>query len=255
MGLRQSFLVAATLILLIFLCACSIGDSPGVDIANEATLQAGSPSQTAAVSHQPDSPLTSSGSSATQEAQTAVTSNMAPSESAPVAAASGELVISFDFVRQSGSASNQFAVWVEDMGGNLVRTLYATGYTANGGYRDRPDSIAIWVEKSGLSDMPKAEVDTITGATPRAGSLSYTWDLTGADGAAVLQGEYMFFVEGTLRWRNFVLYSGIIEIGNNPVTVHADAEYTYESSGRNNALTVNSPENDMIGLVTATFTP
>jgi len=103
--------------------------------------------------------------------------------------------------------------------------------------------------------VPKAEVDTITGATPRAGSLSYTWDLTGADGAAVLQGEYMFFVEGTLRWRNFVLYSGIIEIGNNPVIVHADAEYTYESSGRNNALTVNSPENDMIGLVTATFTP
>ena len=255
MGPRQSFLVSASLILLIFLCACSIGDSLGVDISNETTLQSESPSQSVTASQQQDSPPTSSGSSATQEAQTAVTTNTTPSESAPVVPVSGELIITFDFVRQSGSASNQFAVWVEDIDGNLVKTLYATGYTANGGYRDRPDSIALWVERSGLSNMTRSELDTITGATPRSGALSYTWDLTGANGDTVQQGEYIFFVEGTLRWRNFVLYSGVIEIGNYPATVQADANYTYGSSGRYDALTVNSPENDMIGPVTAIFTP
>jgi hypothetical protein len=48
---------------------------------------------------------------------------------------SGELVISFDFVRQSGPASNQHAVWIEDMDGNVVRTLFASRWTADGWFR------------------------------------------------------------------------------------------------------------------------
>ena len=245
--------------ILIFLCACSGSVVPG----GTSSPLPETPSQSAVVSRPPDSAPSSSGTAVTQDTQSASvaqTSTQTPQTSAetapiPLATVAGELVITFDFVRQSGSASNQFAVWIEDMGGNLVRTLYATGYTANGGFRDRPDSIAIWVEKSGLSNMPKSEVDAITGATPRAGALSYTWDLTGADGTAVTPGEYMFFVEGTLRWKNFVLFSGIIDIGNTPATTIAGAEFTYESSGRYDALTANSPENNMIGTVTATFTP
>ena len=255
MGLRQSVLVAASFILLILLCACSIGDSPGVDITNETTLESESPSQSATASQQPDSPPTSSGSSATQEAQPTVTTDTATSDPVPVVAVSGELVITFDFVRQSGSASNQFAVWIEDIDGSFVKTLYATGYTANGGYKDRPDSIALWVERSGLSNMTGSELDAITGATPRGGALSYTWDLSDGDGLTVPPGEYVFFVEGTLRWKSFVLYSGTIEIGNTPATVQANADYTYESSERYDALTDNSPENNMIASVTAVFTP
>ena len=55
---------------------------------------------------------------------------------------SGEVIISFNFERQSGWASNQFAIWIEDMDGNYINTLYATAWTANGGYASRPDSIA-----------------------------------------------------------------------------------------------------------------
>ena len=176
-------------------------------------------------------------------------------ESGASAAVSGEVVISFDYERISGSASNQYAVWIEDMDGNLIKTLYASRWTADGGYRTRPDSIALWVEKSNRASMSGAEVDAVSGATPRTGTQTYTWDLTNVNGETILPGEYRFVVEGTLRWKNYVLYSGVIEIGNTPATVQADADFVYEASGRQAALTGESPENAMIGPVTASFTP
>lgn len=168
---------------------------------------------------------------------------------------SGEAVIQFVFKNQSGRASNQFAVWIGDEGGNLIKTLYATRFTANGGYKNRPDSISAWVEKSGLASMKKSEVDAITGATPKAGALSYTWDLTDANGVRVPPGEYGFFVEGSLRWKNRVLYSGKITVSDDPSTARAEAEFFYEGTGDQPALDNDSPENSMIGSVTASFAP
>ena len=168
---------------------------------------------------------------------------------------SGEVLISLEYARQSGSASNQYAIWVEDLDGNFIQTIFATRWTVNGGYKTRPDSIALWAEKSGLADMPKSEVDAISGATPKAGRQTYTWDLTSSSGDTVPSGEYRFFIEGTLRWKNYVLYSCIIEIGDKPVTVQADADYVYEGSDRYAALTSESPENNMISAVTISFIP
>ena len=167
----------------------------------------------------------------------------------------GDFTISFDYEKQSGYASNQFAVWIEDINGNLIKTLYATRFTANGGYKNRPDSIPTWVEKSGIASMSKNEVDAITGATPKTGTLFYTWDLTDNNGNTVSLGEYKFFVEGSLRWKNRVLYSGVIEVGDNPVTVQGDVEFFYEGANDQPALSDNSPENTMIGAVTASFVP
>jgi len=174
---------------------------------------------------------------------------------AEAAAIQGEVVVSFDFERQSGSASNQHAVWIEDMDGNLVKTLYASNWTASGGYKSRPDSIALWVEKSNLASLSKQEVDAVSGATPRTGALSYSWDLTGADGAGVPGGEYKVLVEGTLRWKNYVVYTGVINIGDKPETVQAVAEYNYEGIDRYAALTDSATENKMIGPVTVVYTP
>ena len=167
----------------------------------------------------------------------------------------GEFVITFDFERQRGAASNQHAVWIEDMDGNVIRTLFASRWTADGGYKTRPDSIALWAERAGLANKTSDEVDAVSGATPSSGPLSYAWDLTDMDGNTVPPGDYMFFVEGTLRWKNFVLYSGVITLGTEPVSVQANAEFTYDGDGRFAALTADSPENEMIGPVTAVFTP
>jgi len=177
-----------------------------------------------------------------------------PEASVPIKA-TGEVVISFDYTRQTGPASNQHAIWIEDMDGNLIKSLFASRWTADGGFARRPDSIALWAERAGLADMSRAEVDAVSGATPRTGPQSYTWDLTDINGETVLQGDYVFFVEGTLRWKNFVLFSGVITVGDNPMIVQGEAVFHYEGSDRYDALTAGSVENNMIGLVTATFSP
>ena len=104
--------------------------------------------------------------------------------------------------------------------------------------------------------MPDYYVDSISGATPRtSGSQSYAWNLKDINGNTVSPGEYRVVLEGTLRWKNCVKYVGVVEIGNSPATVQADAEYIYEASDIQAALTSESPENSMIDAVTISFIP
>jgi len=103
--------------------------------------------------------------------------------------------------------------------------------------------------------MPSYYVDAISGATPKTGEITFVWNLTDIDGNTVPPGEYRIFIEGTLRWKNYVLYSGVIEIGDSPSNVQADAEYVYAGSGNQSALTSDSPENTMIGAVTISYIP
>ena len=104
--------------------------------------------------------------------------------------------------------------------------------------------------------MPDYYVDAVAGATPKvSGRQSYAWNLKDINGDTVPHGEYKFFVEGTLRWKNYVLYSGVITIGDEPVTVQAGVEFVYDESDNQAALTSDSPENAMITAVTASFTP
>jgi len=134
--------------------------------------------------------------------------------------------MTFSFTRQSGAASNQFAVWIENTQGQHIKTLYATRYTANGGWRQRATSIPIWVRQSGLSGLTGAQIDALTGATPRTGTLTYTWDGTDSRGAAVPNGDYFIFLEGTLRWGNQVLYRAQVRLGQGPAAADVSVEYS-----------------------------
>jgi hypothetical protein len=137
-----------------------------------------------------------------------------------------EVEITFTFTRQTGSASNQFAVWIEDSQGKYIKTLYAARYTATGGFKRRSSSIPVWVKQSDIANMAKADVDALTGATPRTGSLVYTWDGTDSKGAVVGAGEYVVYLEGTLRWENLVLYSAAVRLGHGAAPSHVDVKYT-----------------------------
>lgn len=170
-------------------------------------------------------------------------------------AGAAHVLITFDYEKQSGYASNQFAVWIENGEGELIRTLYATRFTAKGGYQNRPDAIPTWVKKADLQSMQAAEVDVITGATPKSEQQAFIWDLKDHKGDKVPNGEYTFFVEGSLRWKNRVIFSGVISVGDEPVTVQADAEYIYEASDDQPALAGGSPENAMISGVTVEYAP
>ena len=74
------------------------------------------------------------------------------------------LEISFRFQR-GGIASSQYAIWIEDETGRLVRTLYATSFTAEGGYEYRKDALPVWVSKAKPQALSSAQIDAITGAT------------------------------------------------------------------------------------------
>jgi hypothetical protein len=133
--------------------------------------------------------------------------------------------ISFNFTRLGGSASNQYAVWIEDAQGQHVKTLYATRYTANGGYKRRETSIPLWVKQSGLATMTSAQVDAVSGATPRTAALEYVWDGTNAGGTAVPNGSYTIVLEGTLRWGNQVYYRAPIALGQGASAAQVATQY------------------------------
>ena len=278
---RMAISMTIIVCLILVLCACSGGNQqsgtapPSESGAQSTSSQPDNAPAEAASTTPTTSPSTSS--SASSAVSSASSLSTSPSTSANVSSSvssaaqsheengtpdmdvlnntPGEVVITFDYTRQSGSASNQFAVWIEDMDGVYLQTVFATRWTANGGFNTRPDSIALWVEKSGIASMPSYYVDAVSGATPQTGEIVCVWDLTDINGDTVPPGKYMFFIEGTLRWKNYVLYSGVIEIGDAPVTVVADAEFVYAGSGNQAALTGDSPENAMIGAVMANYIP
>ena len=152
--------------------------------------------------------------------------------------------LNFTFTRQSGHSSNQFAVWIEDVQGVHVKTLYATRYTANGGYKRRPSSIPQWVKQSRLADMTKTQVDAISAATPKTGNLTYSWDGTDSRGAALPAGNYIIRIEGTLRGENQVYYRAPIQIEQTGGLRPGAAEVSVEYVGSAGA------ERSMIGNVT-----
>ena len=67
-------------------------------------------------------------------------------EDAKETPAGERLEISFRFQR-GGIASSQYAIWIEDETGKLVRTLYVTSFTAKGGYEYRKDAVPTGLPK------------------------------------------------------------------------------------------------------------
>jgi len=144
--------------------------------------------------------------------------------------------VSFSFTRQSGAASNQFAVWVENAQGQYVKTLYATRWTANGGWQRRPTSIPIWVNRAALAEMPQAQVDAVSGATGQTGNRVFAWDGTDRNGNPVPPGNYVVYVEGTLRWENQVLFRAPITIGQGAAAAEVSTSFAGASTAERGML-------------------
>jgi hypothetical protein len=155
------------------------------------------------------------------------------------------LEITFDYRRQSGIASNQFAVWIEDAAGRYIKTLYATRFTATGGWKKRPACLPAWVAAAQPDTLSSAVVDAMTGATPPSGRLHYVWDGRNQDGSRVAPGAYRYVLEGNLRWDNRVVYSDLFELGG-PGQTSRPEPTCFGDSGE---------ELGMISDVIATYTP
>ena len=129
------------------------------------------------------------------------------------------LEVSFDYQRQAGPGSNQYAVWIENDKGEVVKTLFVTSYTTKGrtrpgeepmrGYVKRPNCVPTWVKAAKAAEQTDQQLDAITGATPQAsGSQTFTWDFTDQQGNVVPKGNYKVIVEATLYQASDILYTG-----------------------------------------------
>ena len=144
--------------------------------------------------------------------------------------------ITFTYTKQGGMGSNQFAIWIEDADGQYVKTLYATRFTANGGWKRRPASIPLWVKQSGIAKKSAKEIDAIGGATPKAGALAYSWDGKNEKGKAVPDGEYFLILEASLRNDNYALYRVPVIIGQGASSHDAVPEYSGSSTAEHGMI-------------------
>ena len=134
-------------------------------------------------------------------------------------AKANSLEVSFNYQRQNGPGSNQYAVWIENDKGEVVKTLFVTSFTTKGrsrgneqpmrGYVKRPACVPTWVKAAKANDLSDQQLDAVTGATPQvSGTQTFTWDFTDQQGKAVKKGTYKVFVEATLFNASTVTYSG-----------------------------------------------
>ena len=158
------------------------------------------------------------------------------------------LEVSFNYQRQPGPGSNQYAVWIENDKGEFVKTLFVTSYTAKGrsrgaeqpkrGYIVRPACVPVWVKTSKAEEKTDVQLDAVTGATPQAGGVqTFTWDFTDEQGKAVPQGIYKVKVEATLIFDSDIVYTGTFSTKDNPGNITLTSELTKPDEQHKNMVT------------------
>lgn len=149
-----------------------------------------------------------------------------------------QLQVSLTFKRSKTYASNQFAIWIENAKGKIIRTVYATRFTAKGGYETRKQSLPLWVSKSKVAQMNAKQVDAFTGATPTTnGTYTYTWDGKDDNGKTVAPGNYTVYVEGTLYQENKVIFSGKFKVNAKKQTIKMIPQFTVKDDTNRDMLT------------------
>jgi hypothetical protein len=146
----------------------------------------------------------------------------------PVAAAAkspGSVTVSYVLHRIPKIASNQVAVWIEDERGGYVKTLFATNFTARGGFGRRPQCLPEWVKVSDWKNASPGDVDAVSGATQKAGGIELSWDCTDGNGEPVAPGTYVYKIEGNILWETRVVWQGRIKVGGARNGSAARAEY------------------------------
>lgn len=164
------------------------------------------------------------------------------------AAKTKSLEVSFNFQRQNGPGSNQYAVWIENEKGAVVKTLFVTSYTTKGrtrgneqpvrGYIKRPACVPTWVKTSKANDLSDQQLDAFTGATPQASGLqTFVWDFTDQEGKAVSKGNYKVFVEATLFNASTIIYSGTFSTQSKAGNIELTSQLTQPDESHKDMVT------------------
>jgi hypothetical protein len=138
----------------------------------------------------------------------------------------GKVSITYTLKQGQKRASNQIAVWIEDEKGNYVKSIFATRFTANGGYKSREQALPDWRKASDWGNAPQSEVDAVSGATQSQGVTELVWDCTDRKGNPVAPGTYTYKIEGNIAWENRVIWQGKITVGGQKNASTAEATFT-----------------------------
>ena len=158
------------------------------------------------------------------------------------------LEVSFNYQKQAGPGSNQYAIWIENDKGEFIKTLFVTAYTTKGrtrpgqeakrGYVVRPTCVPAWVKASKASEQTDQQLDAVTGATPQSGGVqTFTWDFTDQQGKAVPQGTYKVFVEATLFFDSIITYSGTFSTKDKKGDITLTSSLTKEDEAHKGMVT------------------
>jgi hypothetical protein len=144
--------------------------------------------------------------------------------------------ITYTWSRIHSFGSNQVAVWIEDTEGNHVCTLFATKFTAKGGWVKRPISLSEWTAKFNLKNASKEEVDAFTGATPQPGAQNLVWNCKDRSGKAVPAGTYVVRMEANIHDADKMFFKGAIKIGGSDQKTNGTISYSKDSLANGNVL-------------------
>ena len=176
-----------------------------------------------------------SGCSGTKPAAQAQTDGSGSASTARETAAGPDtLTLTYTYHPKAGAWSNQIAAWIENEQGNVVRTLMATRFTAQGGYQVRQMSLPVWVRNSGLAQMKASQVDALTRATPPSGRQTLVWDGRDHHGQPVPDGTYKVRLEATLYKDSDAVFSGTFRKGGQDQDIKMDAVLNQEPEQKAN---------------------
>lgn len=144
--------------------------------------------------------------------------------------------ISLEWSRIQSHGSNQLAIWVEDAEGNYITTIFATKFTAAGGYIERPVSLSDWVAKSGFKNASREEVDAISGSTPLSGLQTYAWDCRDKSGQLVPKGIYVIRMEANIQNDKKMFFKGEIPLGGRKKKTAGEITYSDPELATGNVL-------------------
>ena len=173
---------------------------------------------------------------------------MAVAKNSQKAEKANTLEVSFNYQRQPGPGSNQYAVWIENEKGEFVKTLFVTSYTTKGrarngepakrGYIVRPACVPTWVKNSKAEEKTDVQLDAVTGATPQSSGIqTFTWDFTDEQGKPVPQGTYKIKVEATLIFDSDIIYTGTFSTKDKPGNITLTSELTKPDEQHENMVT------------------
>ena len=148
-----------------------------------------------------------------------------------------DVEIDFDYKAMSGFASNQFALWVENADGEVVKTLFVTDFTGvKRGYKKREQSLNNWVFAAKPDNMSDTDIDAISRATPKSGTQHFVWDFTDNQGKKVPAGKYFIKLEATLFAGSNVVYTGTVDL---PQSTSGEITVTIKRSEPDNPKNAN----------------